>query len=314
MSELSWSPHELEPVRGPMKPEDVNGWVESLGVSAVAGRRLAAAGLLTPDVLCGQSVHLQAHQPRSIADVTAGKVTPITGSVWVREQATIHRPMRTDEAFVITGRSAQRFVRKGRRYGVTPSRSNAADGTPLVSNCTTGLLGYTADPALADRHDGVDAAERIHPLVDPSRAFANPSLPLLRALKAGAVFEADPVELSIALMLLRDGPTPTNPIHSDPEQARRAGLAAPIAGGSHVAAFVFEVLMASLGDEVLMHGAHIDLRWLLPTFAADVLRPRATVLDVRDGLVQFDLAVDATSDNNGPTPRLRGSVTIPVSA
>ena len=69
-----------------------------------------------------------------------------------------------EEEFVITATPAQRAMGTG--AGTASHRRAGSPQTARSSyrTCTTGLLGYAADPALADRHDGVDAGERIHPL------------------------------------------------------------------------------------------------------------------------------------------------------
>ena len=131
---------------------------------------------------------------------------------------------------------------------------------------------------------------------------------MLSTLEPGPVVDGPPVELSWPLMLVRDGPRPTNPIHSDPEAARRAGLAAPIAGGSHVAAFVLERLMAEWGTQALLHGAHLDLRWFAPTFAGDVIVPRASVTERVGGIVR--VAIEVVGEDG--IVRLRGSLEIPT--
>ena len=111
------------------------------------------------------------------------------------------------------------------------------------------------------------------------------------------------VEVTLAMMQRRDGRRPLNPIHSDPERARKAGLSAPIAGGSHIAAFAFEVLMREWGPEILLHGANLDVRWTSPTYAGEIIEPRLTVTSATADLITLECTVDPA--------KMRGTITIP---
>ena len=303
-------PQPLVETFGPIEPERVDAHVASVGDYGVATQALAAQGFVPPDMLCGQTLFILARQPRSARDDETGRASPIAGGVWAREQVTIHRPVRRDEVFTVRGASVRRFVRKGRLFGVTSATTTGADGALLVSNLTTGVIEFGVVDDRQDSAEGMAVHELPVPGVDRSRAADNPSLAELRGITPGVVVDGPPVELALALMLVRDGDRPANPIHSDPDAARRAGLAAPIAGGSHVAAFVFERLMALWGPQVLMHGASIDLRWFAPTFGGELIVPRATVTGVDNGVVRVELAVD---DRDGAV-KLRGLLEIPTGA
>ena len=92
-------------------------------------------------------------------------------------------------------------------------------------------------------------------------------------LAKGDVFGEYPVNVSIDLMQARDTKKPDNPIHSDPELAKKAGLAKPIAGGSHVLAYPLEAIMVAAGEQSLLHGAYIDVRWKSPVYADLTITP-----------------------------------------
>ena len=87
------------------------------------------------------------------------------------------------------------------------------------------------------------------------------------------------------------GPNGPDPIHSDPEAARAAGLGKPIAGGSHVQIFALEQLMTRFGPEVLLHGAFVDTRWKAPTEADVTMIPRATLTAVAADRVEAEIEV-----------------------
>ena len=294
------------PQSGPFDPEHLAGALGSLGPHARASTELAAAGLVTPDVLCGQAVLLQARQPHS-ASADPAQASPIAGGVWVREQCTIHRPMRADEVFAVTGATVRRYMRRGRRYDVTVAETRDHDGALLVANCTTGLLAYAVEGSLDDSQEGAGVDAVPVPVPDPTRSSENPERPRLTRLVVGDAVACRAVTLELDWMVRRDGRRPMNPIHSDPEVARRAGLRAPIAGGSHVAAFVLEALMAAWGPHCLLHGAYLDLRWLSPTEAGTELRPTAVVERV-DANVEVAIAIDGADGIR----RLQGRICIPV--
>ena len=291
-------PDSLEPVRGPFEFERVDDGVASLGPFGITTRSLVGAGVAPPDLLMGMTLALLAGQPRAHRAPYDDRASPIEGGVWVREQVTIHRPVRLDERWTVNGGTAQRFVRKGRRYGVTVAETVAADGEVLVSNRTTGLLSYQADEFAVDAAQAGPLGEVPVRVADRSAAI------VVERVAEGLSFTSEaPVEVTLALMQRRDGRRPLNPIHSDPERARKAGLAAPIAGGSHIAAFVFEVLMRAWGAEILLHGANIDIRWTSPTFAGEFIEPRLTVTTLTSDLITLECVVDPA--------KLRGIITIP---
>ena len=302
-------PRRLVAVPGPLRPERVDGAVKSLGVWGEGSAALAAAGFVPPDVLVGQTLFLLAGQPRTARDDEEGRASPIAGGVWVREQATFLRPMKRDEGFTVVGAAARRYVRKGRTYSVTSSDTIAPNGRLIVSNCSVGLVAYQPDPNRPDSEEGQAEADMRIPQPDWDAAVNNPCVGALRNTQSGESFAGDPVEITLALMQLRDGSQPRNPIHSDPEQARRAGLPAPIAGGSHVLAFGLELLMKRWGAEVLLHGASIDVRWLTPTFAETTVYPTATLVAATSDGITVVLEI-----NGEAGLALRATVTIPLAS
>ena len=291
MKESPRLPRALQVVRQPLPLALSEGAVLGLGDAAVAAREALARGLVPPDVLVGASLFLLASQPRPPRRDGSPAKGAVAGGVWVREQVTFHHPVSTTQELVFSGESAQRFVKRGRQYGVTVAETRDAGGTLLVSNRTTGLLRYRKDESLADvRHGRRD--DELPPCgPDPDAARRNPALGGLLALRVGDRFAGDRAVISLAMMRARDGKRDQNPIHTDPEVARREGLAAPIAGGSHVLSFLLEALMRALGVEALLHGAHLDVSWKGQTYAGTAIEPSAEVVRVDAGGVQLALEV-----------------------
>ncbi len=302
-------PRTLVPVAGPFLPARIFGAAEGMGVYGAATRALVADGFLQPDLTTGMTLALLARQPRKPRSDGEEKVSGIAGGVWVREQFTIHRPIAHDDAWMVEGEATGRYVKKGRSYSTTSSRSYAASGDQFATNLTTALFSYKANPDIADSVEGLPLADTLAPLPDWDAASANPHLGALQELAVGARFGGDPVLVSLAMMAAPDTDSPDNPIHSDPEQAKQAGLARPIAGGSHVLAFVLEPIIAELGQHVLLHGAHFDVRWKAPTESDVGIVPVATVTDSQPDRVVIDFAAELES---GPTAMV-GTLTIPIS-
>lgn len=264
-----------------------------LGLGAAARATCAAAddGLVPPDVLVGCCLFLLASQPRTPRPGGRERPGAVAGGVWVREQVTFHRPVRLGQLLVVSGETAQRYVKRGRTYGVNVAETRDADGRRLVSNRTTGLLRFRRDASAPDAHDG-RADDDLPPCgPDPEAAADNPALDRLAALKPGDRIAGDRAVVTLEMMRARDGGRDENPIHTDPDIARREGLAAPIAGGSHVLSFLLEALMREWGHRALLHGAHLDARFTGQTYAGTAIEPLAHVVRVDDRGVLLELTI-----------------------
>lgn len=305
----SW-PRPLVDAGGPIRAEKLDGAADGMGEWGAETRALAAEGLVPPDMITGLTLFLLSSQPRNPTkkqDIPGGG-GGVAGGVWVRERFTIHRPLERDEAFTVRGESVGRHVHKSRRYGTTRSETVNAAGEPVATNLTTGLLQYEVQEGLADALEGQSPDEVASPAPDWGAAGSNPCRERLAALHEGDVLGGEPVRVSLALMEARDTNKPDNPIHSDPELARKAGLARPIAGGSHVLAFALEPIMATVGRHALLHGACFDIRWKAPVHADVVIHPRARVVETRDDRVVLD--VDAVLDSGATA--MTGQIVVPL--
>ncbi len=286
-------PRELTAVEGPIPRDRVERVLAGMGKEGRASRALVVRGQAPPELPTGLSLALLQGQRREGGDRRPG---PVSGGVWVREQFTVHAPVPLGEPLTISGASLRRFTRKGRQYAVTRSETRDASGRLVASNLTTGLEHYRAD-AGADSEQGMADDEIARPGPDAAGALANPALDVLRARRVGERIEGEPVEMSIGRLRDRDGPDPANPIHSDPEAARRAGLEVPIAGGAHVLAFVQEIVLQAWGLEALSHGACTDARWISPVRAGTRIVPAAQVTHTAADLLEvtFELRCNASA-------------------
>lgn len=305
---MSDFPRTLQPVEGPFAEAKVLGAAEGMGEYGAATRGLVDRGYVPPDLITGMTLALLARQPRVPRADGEKRASGVSGGVWVRERYTIHRPIRVDDAWLVEGEQTGTYVRKGRSYSTTTSRSQTSDGERFATNLTTGLTSYRPDPDRPDSVEGLPIEDTPAPEPDWAAAADNPHTAALRALRVGDRLGGDPVFVSLAMMAARDTENPDNPIHSDLEQAKKAGLAKPIAGGSHVLSFALEPIMGALGPEVLLHGAYTDARWKAPTECDVSIVPTVTVTAAEDDRVEFDLLVELV---DGPTAMV-GTVIIPI--
>lgn len=307
---MSW-PRPLKEAHGPFPTAKLDGAVDGMGAWGRETAALAAAGRVQPDMLTGLTLFILSSQPKNPErkQRIPGGGGGVAGGVWVRERFAIYRPVRRDEAFTIRGEAVGRHVHKGRRYGTNRCETFDTAGNRIAANLTTGLLAYKVDEALADTVEGAVPDDLAAPAPSREAAAANPQPDgRLESLNAGDTFAGAPVTVSLAMMAARDTKKPDNPIHSDPEIARKAGLANPIAGGSHVLAFALEVLMQRIGAMPLLHGASYDIRWKAPVYAESTILPQVTVLETSDDAVVFDLS--ATLDSGAVA--MTGRVTVPM--
>lgn len=298
----------METVSGPFGAAKIDGALKGMGDYGTATRAIGATGVLQPDMITGMTLFLIARQPRRPNTDGSKKANGVSGGVWVREQFTIHRPVDRTDAFTVGGQSTGTFVRKGRRYSTTASASHTSAGLPLATNLTTGLLTYRPDPTLPDSAEGLPLEDTPAPEPDWQAAAHNPHGDTMRGLSTGDSFGGEQVLMSLQMMVDRDTDNPDNPIHSDPEEAKKTGLSRPIAGGSHVLAMPLETIMSACGPAALLHGAHFDIRWKAPTEDGVTIIPTAVVVQAAADRVVFDIAVQIV---DGPVAMV-GQVTIPL--
>lgn len=303
-------PRLLEPVRGPFPELKIAGVIEGTGGYAPTFRALLEAGTLSPDMMTQLTLFLVARQPRRPRPegAAAAKGAPgVAGKVWARERVTYHRPIAIDDAFTIEGGDTGRHVRRHRRYGTTVATTHDASGRLAASNVTTGLLSYKPDPSLEDGVEGESPDAMTVQGPDWKTAAENPHLASLATAEVGEVLGDAPMTMSLAMMAARDTDNPDNPIHSDPELARKAGLRKPIAGGSHVHMFALEAIAARFGSASLLWGAHVDTRWKAPVECDVEMTPRATITAVEPDRVALEFDVRLADDRVA----CAGTVTIP---
>ncbi len=304
----SW-PKPLQQAKGPFRRDKLEGAVEGMGDWGAHVHALAQENLVPPDIMTGLTLFILSHQPKDPSkQKIPGGGGGVAGGVWVRERFTIHRPLQWEDEFTVQGEAIGRHVHKGRRYGSNVSSTLNSSGELVGSNLTTGLLAYQVEEGLSDQVEGQnpDSVPGVGP--DWSVAANNPCIDALRELNPGDSFGGHAVLVGLDLMEARDTNKPDNPIHSDPELAKKAGLKKPIAGGSHVLAFALEPIMEAAGTHALLHGAAFDIRWKAPVFADATIYPTANVTERNDRSVKFEVMARLEDD----AVAMVGTVEIPL--
>ena len=87
-----------------------------------------------------------------------------------------------------------------------------------------------------------------------------------------------------------------NPIHSDDEYARKAGLPAPIAAGMMSAAYLSQMLTEYFGLD-WVKGGNLSFTFIRPVFAGDTLTCRGQVKERTADGSKADLALEVWCEN-----------------
>jgi acyl dehydratase len=69
--------------------------------------------------------------------------------------------------------------------------------------------------------------------------------------------------------------------HSDPEMAKRDGLAKPLASGQNQMAFLHELMERNFGD-AWVYGGKISVRNIHPVYGGDRITPRGIVTEIAE--------------------------------
>ncbi len=208
----------------------------------------------------------------------------ISSSVHAAQSLTIFARPRLGDTLLVSGVVAEKFVRKGRRYVVSETRTLDAAGGEVARGRTTGVLVYSEGEAEGEGERAADPA--------PVSSGEGETLgPLVR-------------EMTTEKMRLYEPPGDVS-LHTDDSIARQVGLPAAIATGTLFVAYVFDLLQQSYGPEAML-GTEVDLRIRLPVFAGERLETRAE--RVGGEARRWLHAVRVTSPNGDA---IRGSATVP---
>ncbi len=207
----------------------------------------------------------------------------ISASVHAGQKTEILEIPRMGDTLTVTGVVAQKFVRKGRRYVVSRTRTCDSSGRVLANGETTGVIVYD------EAEDGSPA---------PTEALP-PPLPVLRRL--GPLVR----EMTFEKMVLYEPPGEQN-MHTDHAIAQAVGLPAAIATGTQFMAYLFDLLHNAYGFDAIP-GTTLEARIRLPVFADERIEAAAEVIAEEGGFRDHRVRCTTASGD-----AIRGSARVPI--
>jgi acyl dehydratase len=100
-----------------------------------------------------------------------------------------------------------------------------------------------------------------------------------------------------------------NPIHFDPEFAKKAGLPAPIATGVMSSAYVCEMLARAFGIEWIRSGS-LDLKFIRPIYAGDTVTARGRVTAKMETSTGVRMSLDVWCETQRGEPVTVGTASV----
>jgi acyl dehydratase len=101
----------------------------------------------------------------------------------------------------------------------------------------------------------------------------------------------------------------SNPIHFDPEFAKKAGLPAPIATGVMSSAYVCEMLARAFGIEWIRSGS-LDLKFIRPIYAGDTVTARGRVTAKMETSTGVRMSLDVWCETQRGEPVTVGTASV----
>jgi acyl dehydratase len=103
----------------------------------------------------------------------------------------------------------------------------------------------------------------------------------------------------------------SNPIHYDPEFAKKAGLSAPIATGVMSSAFLSEMLTNAFGVEWI-RGGWMDVKFIRPIYAGDTVTARGRITGKRETSTGLRIGLDIWCETQRGEPVTVGTASVVV--
>ncbi len=238
MTETSDQPW-MEPYRGfEYQPRHVT-------VTAEEQRRLVALCAIDPDVF-GDDIDPTGFISLAIQEGVRNRIHA-NGTVNMAQRVDMHRPLRLGEPLTVRGRILDvQEVPRG-RVATSETWYEGADGSRALTTGRSSLR--PGPPPAADARPTGGAGDKPPPVIhDPA------------ALRRIAGYTLTP-----AAVAAFSGPH--NPIHFDPEAARRGGFRAPIIGGGHGVRF----LTAEIWKRARPLQLDVDIHFRRPIFWDDAV-------------------------------------------
>jgi acyl dehydratase len=185
----------------------------------------------------------------------ADRFWDISQSVHAGQRLEVHALARLGDVLTVAGTARAKFVKRGRRYIVSETRTTNQRGELVARGLTAGVLVYS-EGGEGREPEGSGAARE-----DPGSRASAPREPVERTL--GPLVRT----MTREAMILYEPPGELN-LHTSDPVARAAGLPAAIATGTLFLAYLFDLLHREYGRHSLV-GTELDVRIRLPVFAGD---------------------------------------------
>lgn len=101
----------------------------------------------------------------------------------------------------------------------------------------------------------------------------------------------------------------SNPIHFDPEFAKKAGLPAPIATGVMSSAYLCEMLAKAFGVEWI-RGGFLDVKFIRPIYAGDTVTARGRITGTMETSTGMRVSLDVWCETQRGEPVTVGTASV----
>jgi len=197
-----------------------------------------------------------------------------------KEEIWLHAPVPVGEELVLTGRFTEKYVRRGKGYYVAEAEARSAgDGALHVRHRITEIAELPPGTPMGTGDGGATAARTV-------RGEAAPGRPLARRIadaRPGDPVAGPRVEMRQDQMsIFSNVHAFWRSVHTDLEMAQRAGHERTLAQGLMGASWIGQMARDLFG-ETWEHSGHLDLRFLVPVHAGDVLSTHGVVLERTGG-------------------------------
>lgn len=217
-------------------------------------------------------------------------------------------PLGVGEHVTVTGTHVAKYVRKGRRYRTLLSQAVRQDGVVVARLLATETVLYD----VTDRPDEGEIPKhwasqmpQVDGAIPDNAPRATPGMPVHAGMVLGPIARDVSIEQSVVFSgypfsWAQDKPLAVRQsLHTNPEIAKKAGYAAPVAQGLLCAAHQTSLLLDQFGERV-HHGAQIALSFVSPILVGTTLHSHAIVdEEVNAGGERFTALRLATKNGNG---------------
>lgn len=183
------------------------------------------------------------------------------GTIHAKQEFEFLHPIKAGMRVLCAGKIEDKYMKRGRKYVEIRTRASDMQGRELVRSKIVMVLPSEKEEGEGRKARRSEQAVRVGEEIPPVTKMITQEV-IERYAEASGDF---------------------NPIHIDPEFARRAGLGGTIAHGMLTLAYLSQMLMEFFG-EGWVQGGHLSVTFLAPVRPGDRITARGTVVDaVREG-------------------------------